>query len=225
MLENLLVVKSGSSSNFDFGENRINTGFISGLSKEVAELYDKGTNIIIVRSGAVPIGMRTYGFEEKPKDIVDLQTCAADGEPKLVRVYQRFLEENGLHGGQVLVTYGQLNNKYRAQKLSNNLENMLRKRTVPLINYDDANDNKEVRSDNDRVSLYVAKITHAKRLVLLTDVDGLKDKEGNLIKEIRDDPLKYSYLCTGANSVSGGGMGMKLKIGADAQQLGITTHI
>lgn len=224
MLENLLVVKVGSNSNFNSEENRLNSSFISGLCKEVAELYEQGTKPILVISGAVPIGMREYGFKEKPEDITDLQRCAAYGQPMLFTPYQRFLKENGLRGGQILDTYKQLEDKDEAQKLYNKLENFLFNYTIPLINYDDVNDDKEVRFDNDRNALEIAILTHAKKLLLLTDVDGLKDRK-ILIREIRNNPLNYLYLCTEVNSVSGGGMGMKLWIGKEAREHGITTYI
>ncbi len=225
MLENLLVVKVGSNSNFDFEENRINIEFIKRLCEDASLLYSSGTYPIFVLSGAIPIGMKIYGFEEKPEKVDDLQMCAGVGQTRLVIPYQRFLEENGLRGSQLLVTYRQLE-EGGVQNLYEEigLEHQLKNNTIPLINYNDPTDPSEARQDNDELAKIITMQSGAKRLILLTDVDGLKDDD-NLVGEIRDSARNYLHLCTRANSVSGGGMETKLEIGAELQHLGITTYI
>lgn len=229
MTENLHVFKVGSAGNFDFKENRLNTSTIEKVCKGIAELHSSGKPSILIVSGAVPIGMREYGFKAKPEDIDYLQMCASYGQPILVATYQRFLKKHGLLGDQVLVTYEQFRNKEAAKRLRRTLEKRLLMHTVPVINYDDANDPSEVRSDNDQVGLEVAVLTEAKHYVMLTEMDGLMklndDGETELVREIRDNPLNYLHLCSRANSVSGGGMVMKLEVGAEAQRQGITTYI
>ncbi len=94
---------------------------------------------------------------------------------------------------------------------------------LPIVNENDAvsvdeMDHKTKFGDNDRLSAVVAKITKADLLIMLSDIDGLFDKNPNIyddavlrshVSEITDDIIKSAG---GAGSKFGtGGMLSKIK--------------
>ncbi len=221
MLEKTMVIKSGSRTNVKNGD--LNKPFITRLCSDIATKSKEGYYIILVVSGAVPIGMKEYGFDKKPQDIKDLQMCSAYGQGPLFRAYQKGLKEHNLRAVQILLTYPELNNVQQNIYIESELEHCLINRSIPTINYNDPVDRSEARKDNDELALRVAIDSSAGEIVLITDVDGLYDGK-RLIKELKD-PLNYLHLCNGKNDETTGGMESKLHTAARAREKNIKTYI
>ncbi len=231
----LQVVKIGTSSIFRNGA--IDYAAISTLGYDLAVLrYDMNTYSVLVVSGAIPLGMKEMGLVARPTDPAGLQSCARVGQPILIWEYTRgmregygkYAQENGigylqLLTGQMLPTYHNLDDSSERRNIVDGLRYDIGKGIIPLVNYNDGTDPTEVKRDNDTLAARIAKALIADRLVILTDVEGLLDVQGNIIYRVREIDDAIRSLAGEGNGTGG----MKTKI--DAAQLllqeGIPTMI
>jgi glutamate 5-kinase len=215
------VIKVGTSSIFRNGE--IKYGTIYNFGEDLARLrYENDIYSILVASGSIPLGMKQKGILEKPVDTLELQSCARIGQPLLMHAYteglkkgfNNYLEgrnkEQKLLAAQFLVTYHNLDDPGEIRNIVNGLYHDTENGIIPVINYNDGVDPTEVKRDNDNLAARIAKAIHADRLIILTDVDGLLDSNGDIIYGV-DDINDSIRSLAGAGSGTGG---MKTKIDA-----------
>src|SRR5213593_665929 len=158
------------------------------LTADVAQLVRGGCECIIVSSGAVAAGMRVVRLKERPLDLTTGQACAAVGQSKLMHLYASMFAKHRLNVAQLLLTHSDLDSRTRHENAKNTLRRLLEcKNVVPVINENDSVAVEELRfGDNDRLSAEVAMLVGANLLLLLTQVDGLMDQKGNVIRRVRD---------------------------------------
>lgn len=145
-----------------------------------------GREVLLVSSGAVGMGRAALGFTEAPTELSERQACAAVGQSRLMGLYQEGFDRLGLPCGQVLLTQGDFDDRVRCLNLRATLLALLRHGVVPVINENDAVSTEElafiegatrpVFGDNDKLSALVAAELNADLLVLLTDVEGIYDR-------------------------------------------------
>lgn len=221
-MRHLQVIKIGTSSVFRDGA--IDYAVLSNLGYDLAKLkYDKETDSILVVSGAIPLGMKEKGLARRPIDRLELQSCAGVGQSKLMYAYEHGLQEGygkyskGKGGelkvltSQILPTYHQLDDAAERRNIVTGLMYNINQGIIPLVNYNDGVDPTEVVRDNDTLAARIAKALIADRLVILTDVDGLLDAGGNLIRRVREIDDNTKALCDGNGNGTGG---MKTKLEA-----------
>ena len=183
-MRQLQIVKIGTDSVFHDGS--IDYQVLSNLGYDLAKLTaEQNTDSVLVVSGAIRLGMRKNGLTEKPTSSIELQSCARDGQPILMRTYEeglfigyeRYATENGtlarLLTPQYLVTYHNLDDLAEIRNIVANIHYDSSIKKLPLINYNDGVDPTEVERDNDSLAARIAKALIADRLVIMTDVDGL----------------------------------------------------
>lgn len=231
-----LVVKVGSNilTNIDKG---VNLEFISGFVKALCESRKHIPNIVIVSSGAVSAGFKLLGFKERPQSITDKQACAAVGQSRLIWEYDREFEKYGVTAAQILITKDDLSNRRRYLNARYTIRRLLELDVIPIINENDSVVIEELKhienfSDNDNLSALVSGLIGADMLLILSDVEGLYDKNPSnhpdavRIPEVRyiDEDLKNSA----GDSVSGvgtGGMKSKLEAAGKALDAGCAVGI
>ena len=100
-------------------------------------------------------------------------------------------------------------------------------RILPIINENDSVAVEELKfGDNDMLSVRVAKLAGAARVILLTSVDGLLDPETNeVIPEVSDIDHVFRHVREDKGRFSMGGMASKLTAVKFAVEAGIETHI
>lgn len=216
-----IIIKIGSSI-LTNDVNEINHDFVESLANVINSLKKEIPNVIIVSSGAVAAGFKTLGFMERPADINEKQACAAVGQTRLMWHYERELRKFGINIGQILITKDDFSNRRRYLNARYTIRKLLELGIVPVINENDSIVVDELKyietfGDNDNLSALVAGLIHADLLLILSDVDGLYDKNPvdhddavlmNEIKFINEDLLSVA-----GESVSGVGTGgMKSKI-------------
>ena len=168
-----LVIKIGSSLLID-AEGRLDRGWLQSLSDDVAELRQKGCEVLIVSSGAVAVGSEMLGIDRHRARLEGLQAAAAAGQVQLVHAYQDALATHGIRAAQILLTPDDTEVKRRFLNARGTLEKLLEHDVVPVINENDTVATDELRyGDNDRLAARVAQIVMADGLILLSDVDGL----------------------------------------------------
>lgn len=171
-----IVIKVGTSS-ITYANGKLNLRFIDQLAQQISDLMNRGVQVILVTSGAIGVGVPIIGFQEKPAYLPYKQAAAAVGQGFLMNVYERFFHEYGRHVGQVLLTKGDSLNPKRYMYARGMIMALLELGVLPIINENDAVAADEIKiGDNDTLSATVASIADADLLIILSDVDGLYDK-------------------------------------------------
>ncbi|MFC5652093.1 glutamate 5-kinase [Paenibacillus solisilvae] len=231
-----IVVKIGSSS-LTSDEGGLNRERIAFFSHELAALHEAGYQVLLVTSGAVAAGFRRIGYESRPKLVHEKQAAAAVGQALLMQAYQEAFSSYGDHGGigvaQILLTRADFSNRKRIQNALMTVEELLRQRTIPIINENDTVATDELKfGDNDTLSALVANMVKAKRLIILTDMDGLYTEDPrinpNAIRIERVDQISNELLSIAGgsgSSVGTGGMRSKIEAARIAMRGGIPAFI
>ena len=234
-MQHLQVIKIGTSSVFHDGN--FDYFAISNLGYDAAKfMHERSTASVLVVSGAITFGMKEKHLTIRPSESLELQSCARVGQPKLMKTYDnglklgygRYSQEKGLDlrllTSQVLPTYHQLDDNAEKQNIIGGLLRDTNQGIIPLVNYNDGVDPTEVTRDNDALAARIAKALKADRLVILTDVDGLLDADGSLIRRVREINDNTKALCN-KNGNGTGGMITKLEAADLLLKEGIPTII
>lgn len=230
---NRWVVKAGS--------NMICSGgpmLIRAWMAQVAKLAeDFQVEVIWVSSGAIATAMDRTKFKKENRTLSEKQALSAIGQPLIMDLYNMALQNQGLLGSQVLLTYEDLANSKRTKNFQNTIEQLLSWNVIPILNENDAVATQEIKfGDNDSLSARVAKSMKADRLIILTDVDGLydsdprKNKKAKLIQELKSITAAQIKKIAGGASSGGtsrgtGGMFSKLTAAKMATDSGIETFL
>ena len=221
-----IVVKIGSSL-FCSADNTIDLSILGAIVREqIIRLMDSGTEVCVVSSGAIALGMNTLGLSERPAKLPELQACAAVGQNALMNAFQKSMDK-GFHCAQVLLTWEDFTDRDRWINARNTLNTLMRagqyagKRVIPVINENDTVSTNEIRfGDNDQLSARVACLVSADLLVLLSDVDGLLDRDKAVVRIVEKiTPELRQLAAPTGKKTSVGGMVTKLdavKIASDA---------
>lgn len=214
-----VVVKVGTST-LTHRTGRLNIRRVENLVKTLADLQNAGHEIVLVSSGAIALGMGKLGMTKRPQDTPGKQACAAVGQCELMYMYDKFFAEYSIVVAQVLLTkYVLLED--RRQHVVNSMERLLSQGVIPIVNENDtvAIDELELEvGENDSLAANVAMIANADLLVIMSDIDGLYDKDphvhedARLIPEVGRITDDIRDLAGGAGSALGtGGMATKIK--------------
>lgn len=212
-----IVIKIGSHLIIKGGDE-----FLLSIAKQVKLLEDNNCDVIIVSSGAIATGLREYRIVSKPKSIVEKQSYAAIGQPLLMNRYIEIFRKFNLKVAQILLTREDFDFRERYLNIRNTLNYLLEIDVVPIINENDTIATEEIKlGDNDTLSAIVAAKINADMLILLTDVDGVYDKDPNIykdakiIEEVYDiEELEKKCIISSKSKFFCGSGGMKTKFEA-----------
>jgi glutamate 5-kinase len=219
-----VVVKVGSSS--ISGEN---AGRIQPIVEALAAAHGRGTEVVLVSSGAIATGMPYLLLAERPSDLATQQAAAAVGQNVLIYRYQESLRRFQIVAGQVLLTAGDLENPTHRSNARRAMERLLGLRILPIVNENDTVATHEIRfGDNDRLAALVAELIGADALVLLSDIESLytrpPDQPGaRPIERVQygDDLHGFEFGSVVVNSVGTGGAATKVSAARLAAASGI----
>jgi len=190
---------------------------------QIADLKNKGIEVILVTSGAIGAGMGLLGVKKRSTKLSELQATASIGQSYLMRLYSDIFGSRGYLVGQILLTQEDFNDRGRYLNIRHTIQSLLKHKVVPIINENDTVATDEIKcGDNDRLSSLVSDVCEADELILLTDVDGFLDEKGNtipLIKEITPDIMKLAG--SSGCDLGTGGMATKLESAGIAMNAGI----
>ncbi|MCD8094747.1 MAG: glutamate 5-kinase [Ruminococcus sp.] len=206
-----VVVKVGTST-LTHKTGRLNIRRVEKLVKILSDIHNAGNDIILVSSGSIALGMAKLGLMEKPDDTALKQTCAAVGQCELMYMYDKYFSEYSLTVAQFLLT------KYilledRRKNVENALECVIERGIIPIVNENDtvAIDELELEvGENDSLAATVAQIAKADLLIILSDIDGLYDKDpyrhpdARLVREVTEITDEIKALAGGARRGTGG---------------------
>jgi glutamate 5-kinase len=215
-----IVVKVGSSLLVDPQEATAKRDWLELLADDLAALHRRGADVLVVSSGAVALGRSVLGLANKGAlPLEDSQAAAAVGQIALARLWAEALGNRGMAAGQILVTFGDTEERRRYLYARECLTRLLSLRAVPVINENDTVATSEIRyGDNDRLAARVATMASADLLVLLSDVEGLysappaHDPEARLIPIVARVTAEIEAMAgAAASQYSRGGMRTKIE--------------
>ncbi|HCK99073.1 MAG TPA: glutamate 5-kinase [Candidatus Marinimicrobia bacterium] len=157
----------------------VDTEYIQSLACQIAELIKEKRSVALVTSGAIGMGAGALNLKGPIKDLKMRQACAAIGMPLLMNEYYKAFFKHGIIVAQVLLTAEVLNERRSYLNLRNSMEKLLKLGVMPILNENDCVSTKEIGTafgDNDKLSALVASKLDADLLIVLTDIDGLYDK-------------------------------------------------
>lgn len=164
-----VVVKVGSSSISGANENKIDF-----LVDALAKSHARGTEVILVTSGAIATALPLFNLDSRPDDLATVQALASVGQSKLIARYQESLDNHKIIAGQVLLTAGDFEAPETRANAKATLDRLVKLRAMPIVNENDTVATHEIKfGDNDRLAALVAVLVEADALVLLSDVDAL----------------------------------------------------
>lgn len=219
-----VVVKIGSSSlTDDFSVSPEKIDHIVDALQARMEVSD----VIVVSSGAVAAGMKPLGLTERPQDLATKQAAAAVGQVHLAYEWSRSFARYNRTCGQVLLTASDAGRCDRTRNAQRTIDRLRILRAVPIVNENDTVATSEMRfGDNDRLSAIVAHLTGADALFLLSDVDGLYDKnpaepDANFVDEVVTGKDLKGVAAGDGGKVGTGGMASKVSAARLAARGGV----
>ncbi|MFC0905559.1 glutamate 5-kinase [Clostridium sp. MT-14] len=231
LIKNRIVIKVGTSSitSKNYG---INFQHIDKLAQVLSGVQNSGYEIILVSSGAIAVGTNKMGLIERPKELRIKQAAAAVGQCELMHIYDKFFSEYGKIVAQILLSEEDVYQEEKNRNLINTFDSLLERNIIPIVNENDSVSHREIESsqkifgDNDTLSAIVAVLCRAKKLILMSDIDGLYESDprlnpnARLIQQVSNIDENIRKLAKGSSSNRGtGGMITKL----DAAQIA-TSH-
>ena len=245
-----LVGKIGSMAliNREYGDIDYNT--IARISRELRP------GMIWVTSGATEIGRLDYirrnGVELEGDETLIKTDYSAQGQAILMQNYRTFIDER-YSVRQILVEHQHFNDEVKADNLRNLLLRCPAQNAIPIINYNDAvcaeeNRRFEITSlqkkldkviqgvDNDETASHIACLVKAKRLIILTSVNGIyRNPEdpstlvdtitGSTVDEVLGAIDEYKACCKGTSRKGSGGAEKKLEYVKEPIEYGAEVYI
>jgi glutamate 5-kinase len=170
----LVVVKVGSSLLVDGTKGELRREWLSSLCDDVAALKKQGVAVVLVSSGSIALGRRLLKLSPGELRLEESQASAAAGQVRLAEAYADMFATRGIVAAQVLLTFGDTEERRRYLNARATLGTLVELGAVPVINENDTVATAEIKfGDNDRLAARVASMMGGDRLVLLSDVDGL----------------------------------------------------
>jgi glutamate 5-kinase len=204
------------------------------LVAEIAAARARGQDVIVVSSGAIALGARKLGLARGGRgSLADAQAAAAVGQIALAGLWAELLAAHGLIAAQVLLTLEDLEDRRRYLNVTATLGTLLAAGAVPVINENDTVATEEIRfGDNDRLAARVGQAAGASAVLLLSDIDGLYDRDPRLegavrVPVVRGVTPEIHAMATGGSSsgLGSGGMTSKLQAAEIAGLAGIALAI
>lgn len=212
-----IVVKIGSSS-LASPTGGLDMENLQKFTGEISKIKDNNLEVIIVSSGAITAGLKYLNIIDKPRKYSMLQAVAAVGQHDLMRVYSSFFYKNNKKVGQILVTREDTSKRAQYLNIKNTILSLLELNVIPIINENDSVALDEIKfGDNDTLAALISGLIEADLLVILSDIDGLFDKNpqthkgAKLISVVSDINENIEKIAGGIGSSYGSG-GMVTKI-------------
>ena len=210
-----IVVKVGTSSLIHKETGGLDLIKVEHLVRELSDLHNRGKDVILVTSGAIGVGRKAAGLQEKPESIPMKQACAAIGQARLMMIYQKFFAEYNQVAAQILMTRNTMINLKNRRHAQDTFAELLELGAIPVVNANDSISTFEIlHGDNDTLS---AIVVDADLLILLSDINGLYTDNPNTNPDAEFVPfveyLDEELMGMGHDAVSSvgtGGMATKL---------------
>ena len=225
------VVKIGSAL-LTSGGRELDSGVIQSLVQQLVSLRERGCEVVLVSSGAVAAGVVKLSLGEPPRELHVLQAAAAVGQSALIQAYEDAFSPHEIITALVLLSHADVIARDRYLNIRSTLNTLLNMGVVPIVNENDSVVTDEIRfGDNDTLAALVANLIDADALLILTDQDGMFDKnpsehsDARLICECDVNDLALDDMAGDGGALGRGGMITKLSAARLAAHSGASTII
>jgi len=208
--------------------------WLAALVAEIAAARAAGQQVIVVSSGAIALGARKLGLGKGGRgSLADAQASASVGQIALAGLWAELLAAHGITAAQILLTLEDLEDRRRYLNVTATLGRLLAAGAVPVINENDSVATQEIRfGDNDRLAARVGQAAAAQGVLLLSDIDGLYDRDPRepgavRIPVVQGVTPEIHAMATGGSSsgLGSGGMTSKLQAAEIAEMAGMALAI
>ncbi len=228
---NIIIIKIGS--NIIKSKSGLDEKRMKSLAKDISKLYDMGYQPVIVSSGAIAAGKGKIGFKGRIHDIKLKQALAAIGQSSLIWAYEKVFSSFDKKVAQILLTRDVFSDRRRYINSKDTIVTLLTFGVIPIINENDTVAIDEIKfGDNDQLAALVASLLEARRLVILSDINGLytddpqKNKNASLIHCVNEITPEVKDYAKGTGTIdSTGGMYSKVIAAKMAVENGIMVNI
>ena len=225
-----LIIKIGTST-LTAGTNRISFAVIESLARQILVLREN-YEVVIVSSGAIATARQFVEINGYQRNVDSKQAMAAIGQTKLMELYDTIFSSFGLNIAQILLTYRDFENPVANENTRNTIKRLWQAGYIPIVNENDTVSIEEILlGDNDKLSALVAVITGADLLLLVSDIDGIFDRnphlhaDARLISEVTDLESIRSYIEEKESTLGTGGMSSKVHAAEICMQKGVEMWI
>jgi glutamate 5-kinase len=221
-----VVVKVGSSS-LTSAAGGIDEARVTALVDALAGARARRLEVVLVSSGAIAAGLAPLGFSTRPRDLARQQAAASVGQGLLMHRYTDAFARHGVLVGQVLLTVDDVTRRAHYRNAYRTFAKLLELGVLPIVNENDTVATTEIRfGDNDRLAALVAHLVHADALALLSDVDGVYDRDprragARRVEVVRDAADLDGVRAGRGGALGSGGMASKLDAARIATGAGI----
>ena len=214
-----IVIKVGTTS-ITYPNGSLNLKRLDRLARVLADIQNSSKEVVLVSSGAIAVGAVKLGLEERPRDTIGKQAASAVGQGILLQIYEKLFAEYNAKVAQILLTKSVFDMEITRRNARNTFNKLVEMDVIPIVNENDTISTDELTefSDNDTLSAYVALVSGADLLIILSDIDGMytadpnKDPNASIIDVVEgiDDNI-YSIAGGSGSKLGTGGMITKVK--------------
>ena len=221
-----VVVKIGTAA-LTTPSGLFNAGRLAALADAIEGRMKAGSDVVIVSSGAIAAGIEPLGLNRRPTDLATKQAAASVGQVALVNAWSTAFARYQRTVGQVLLTAQDISMRVQHTNAQRTLDRLRALHAVAIVNENDTVATNEIRfGDNDRLSALVAHLVGAEALVLLSDIDGLYDRdprkgEAAFIAEVSDTADLNGVVAGQGSHLGTGGMSSKVSAAMLAADAGV----
>lgn len=227
---NRLVIKIGSALLVD-REGAPARGWLAALADDIAAARALGKQVVIVSSGAIALGRKALGLQ-RATTLAEKQAAAAAGQARLMGAYEEAFARHNIPVAQALLTPDDTERRRRWLNARATLETLLGLGAIPIINENDTVATAEIRyGDNDRLAARAAQMISADVLVLLSDIDGLYERDPRkaaaapFVTEVSEITPAIEAMAGDPGALGTGGMRTKIEAAKIATRAGCAVVI
>ena len=225
-----IVVKIGSALLVG-ADGQPARAWLDALADDVVAAQQAGQRVAIVSSGAIALGRRVLNLTRTLR-LDEKQAAAAAGQARLLGAYEEAFARHGVPVAQALLTPDDTERRRRWLNARATLETLLDLGAVPVINENDTVATAEIRyGDNDRLAARAAQMISADVLILLSDIDGLYERDPRadagapFVPEVREITPAIEAMAGDAGALGSGGMRTKIEAAKIATRAGCAVAI
>jgi glutamate 5-kinase len=220
---NIIIIKIGSALLInEAGEIDIN--MIKHVINGILLLKNKGFSPVLVTSGAISIGKNII------KNKTSYGSLSAIGQSFLTHKYLEIAKKNNIIIAQYLITSEDIAKRSQYIYLKSSLEEVLNNNILPIINDNDVFYGiRKGFDDNDQLACYLGLMLNAKKILILTSVDGIyknfNDKNPIKFETVENLDNLLDIDTKGKTNEGTGGMKSKIKSLIEPVRNGIDVYI
>ncbi len=223
-----IVVKVGSNV-LSTESGNINKEAMANIVSQVVTLREMGKHVTIVSSGAGICGVGAINKWARRNDMNYKQALCAIGQVELMIAYKEIFGSYDINVAQMLLTREDFSEGHRNLNIRNLLFTLVDEGVVPIVNENDSVSIDEIKiGDNDTLAARTANIWNADSLVMLSDIDGVYDKnpkenkDAKLIESVKNlKTIESEINISGKSDFGTGGLVTKIQAARIVEEYGI----